>query len=87
MYLTKDIPSKYLRSPHLPNDIQVIPFEVNLKQRKLLVVLIYRPPDQKLEYFLLSITDLLEHCLKTYEDFIAIGDFNQSETSPAMDSF
>ena len=87
MYLIKDIPSKYLRSPHLPNDIQVIPFEVNLKQRKLLVVLIHRPPDQKLEYFLLSITDLLEHCLKTYEDFIAIGDFNQSETSPAMDSF
>ena len=87
MYLTKDIPSKYLWSPHLPNDIQMIPFEVNLKQHKLLVVLICRPPDQKLEYFLLSRTDLLEHCLKTYEDFIAIGDFNQSETSPAMDSF
>ena len=62
--------------------MQVIPFEVNLKQRKLLVVLIYRPPDQKLEYFFLSITDILEHCLKTYEDFIAMGDFNQSETRP-----
>ena len=25
--------------------------------------------------------------MKTYEDFIVIGDFNQSETSPALDPF
>ena len=34
-----------------------------------------------------SITDLLDHHLKTYEDFIVIGDFNESETNPALDSF
>ena len=34
-----------------------------------------------------SITDLLDHYLKIYEDFIAIGDFNESETSPALYSF
>ena len=34
-----------------------------------------------------SITDLLDHYLKTYEDFIVIGDFNESETIPALDSF
>ena len=44
-----------------------------------------RPPDQKLTYFLSSITDLLDHYLKTYEDFIVIGNFNESETSPALD--
>ena len=42
---------------------------------------------QKLEYFLSSITDLLDHYLETYEDFIVIGDFNETETSPALDSF
>ena len=87
VYVNKNIPSKYLRSFHLPNDLQVIPIEVNLKQRKLLVVSIYRPPDQKLAYFFSSITDLLDHYLKIYEDFIVIGDFNESETSPALDSF
>ena len=87
VYVNKNIPSKYLRSFHLPNDIQVILIEVNLKQRKLLVVSIYRPPDQKLACFLSSITDLFDHYLKTYEDFIAIGDFNESETSPALDPF
>ena len=87
VYVNKNISSKYLRSFHLPNGIQAIPTEVHLKQRKLLVVSIYRPPDQKLAYFLSSITDLLDHYLKTYEDFIVIGDFNECETSPALDSF
>ena len=87
MYLNNNISSKYLRSFHLPNDVQAIPIEVHLKQRKLLAVSIYRPLDQKLAYFLSSITVLLDHYLKTYEDFIAIGDFNESETSPALDSF
>ena len=68
--------SKYIQSFHLPNDIQVISIEVNLKRRKLLIVSIYRPPEQKLAYFLSSITDLLDHYLKAYEDFIVIGDFN-----------
>ena len=34
-----------------------------------------------------SITNLLDHYLKTYGDFIVIGDFNESETGPALDSF
>ena len=84
VYVNKNISSKYLRSFHLPNDIQAIPIEVNLKKRKLLVVSIYRPPDQNLAYFLSPITDLLNHYLKIYEDFIVTGDFNERETSPAM---
>ena len=50
-----------------------------------LSVSMYRPLDQKLAYFLSSITDLIDHYLKD-EDFIVIGDFNESENSPALDS-
>ena len=85
MYVNKNVPSKYLRSFHLPNDIQFISIKGNLKQRKLLVVSIYRPPDQKLAYLLLFITDLLDHYLKTYEHFIVIGEFSESETIPALE--
>ena len=49
VFANNDIPSKYLRSFHLPGDIQAIPFEINLKQCKLLVASIYRPPDQNLD--------------------------------------
>ena len=61
VYVRKNIQSKYLQSSNLPNDVQVIPIEVNLKQRKLLVVSIYRSPKQMLANFLSSITDLLDH--------------------------
>ena len=64
VFVNNDIPSKYLRSFHLPGDIQAIPLEINLKQRKLLVVSINRTPEQNLEYFLSSITVLRDHYLK-----------------------
>ena len=52
-----------------------------------MVVSIYRPPEQTLAYFLSSVSNLLDHYLKIYEDFIVIGDFNDSETSPTLESF
>ena len=87
VFVNNDIPSKYLRNFHLPGDIQAIPLEINLKQRKLLVVSIYRPPDQNLDYFLSSITGLLDHYLKSYKDFVIIGDFSANESNPAMETF
>ena len=63
VFVNNDILCKYLRNFHLPRDIQAIPIEINLKQRKLLVVSIYRPSDQNLDYFLSSITSLLDHLM------------------------
>ena len=87
VFVNNDIPSKYLRIFYLPGDIQAISFQINLKQRKLRVVSIYRPPDKKLDYFLSSITVFLDHYLKSYEDFVIMGDFNANESNPAMETF
>ena len=51
VFVDNDISSKYLRSFQLPGYMQDIPFEINLKQHKLLVVSVYQPPDQNLDYF------------------------------------
>lgn len=45
VFVNKGSPSKYLQSFHLPGDIQAVPFEITLKQRKLLVVSTYQMPD------------------------------------------
>ena len=87
VFVNNDIPSKYLRIFYLPRDIQAISFQINLKQRKLRVASIYRPPDQTLDYFLSSITVFLDHYLKSYEDFVIMGDFNANESNPAMETF
>ena len=87
VFVNNDIPSIYLRSFNLHGDIQAIPLEINLKQRKLLVVSIFRPPDQNLDYFLSSIAGLLDHYLNSYEDFVIMGDFNANESNPAVETF
>ena len=86
VFFNTDIPSKYLRSFHLPGDIQAITFGINLKQRKSLIACIYRPPDQNLDNFLSSITGLLDHYLTSNEDFVIMGDFNPNLSNPAMES-
>ena len=70
MFVNKDIPPKYLQSFHLPGVIQPITLEINLEQCKLLVVSVYLPPDQNLDYFLSPITALLNYHLKSDEDFV-----------------
>ena len=64
VFLEEDIPSKCLKILNHPEDIQAISFEISLKQRKLFAVTIYRPPDQNLNYFLPSVTVVLDHYLK-----------------------
>ena len=43
IYVNSNIPSKMLKIPDCPSDIQVIPVEINLKKQKWLVIAIYRP--------------------------------------------
>ena len=76
MFVNNNIRFKYLQSFRLPGDIKAILF-----------VSIYRAPDQNFDYFLSSITGLLDYYLKSYEDFVIMGDFNANESNPAMGNF
>ena len=87
MFVNNYISFKYLRSFHLPRDTQGIRFEINLKQRKLLVASIYRTLDQNLDYFWSSIIGLLDHCFKSHGDCIIVSDFKVNESNPAKENF
>ena len=50
--MNNNIPSKVLKVPDCPNDIQVISVEINLKIQKWLVVVIYTPSSQYKNYFI-----------------------------------
>ena len=51
------------------------------------LLFLYIDPDQNLDYFLSSITGLLDHYLKSYDDFVIMGDFNANESNPVMETF
>lgn len=87
VFLNKDISSKCVQSFPLPGDILAILFEITLKQQKLLVVSVYRLTHQSLDYFLSSMTGLLDHYLQHLEDFAILGNFNEDENTPKMELF
>ena len=50
VYVKSSLPLKMLTKFKLPNNIQIIPFELNLRKEKWLFVSIYQPPLQNNEY-------------------------------------
>ena len=51
VFIKSSLPSKMLTKFKLPNNIQIIPFELNLRKDKWLFVSIYKPPLQNNQYF------------------------------------
>ena len=71
----------------LPNNIQIIPFELNLKKDKWLFVRIYKPPLQNNQYFVSILSDLLDFYSTEYDNKVVLGDLNLELSSPSMLSF
>ena len=51
-FVKVDIPSRLLTAFKFPNNVQILPIELNLKKSKWLLFNIYRPPKQCISYFL-----------------------------------
>ena len=83
-YVNSNIPSKVLKIPDCPRDIQVIPVEINLKKRKWLVIAIYTPPSQCKNYFITELTKILDKCRGSYENTVILEDFNMQPTNQIL---
>ena len=71
----------------LPNNILIIPFELNLRKDEWLFVSIYKPPLQNNQYFVSILSDLLDFYSNEYDNKVVLGDFNLKPSSPSMLSF
>ena len=87
LYLKSSIPSRCLCYEELRISIQAIPFEINLRKEKCLVISIYRPPSQNSEYFLNSLTKIIDYFANTYDNHLILGDFNLEPTDSALMGF
>ena len=76
VYINSSIPSRQLHCRNLNLSIQAVPFEINLRTDKWLVISVYRPPSQKREYFSLS-----------YDNHVIIGDFNLEPSTGLLKHF
>ena len=87
VYVKSSIPSHCLCYEELLISMQAIPFEINLTKEKWLVISIYRPPSQNSEYFLNSLTKIINYFANTYENHLILGDFNLEPTDSALMGF
>ena len=87
VYVKSSIPSRSLSCNEDCNSIQAIPFEINLRKEKWLVISIYRPPSQNSEYFLNSLTKIIDYFANTYDNYLIRGDFNLEPSDSALMGF
>ena len=85
--MKSSIPSRELTFPNLPYKIQAIPFELNLRKEKWLVISICKLPLESLSCFLDSLTNMIDFFSSSYDNFIVMGDFNSQPTDSIMKDF
>ena len=85
VYIKSSLSSRIISNFKLPENIQVIPFELNPRKQKWLFVSVYKPTLQSNNYFLDTLNDLLDFCSGIYK--VLFGDFNLKSTNLAMMNF
>ena len=76
MYVNEDIPSRQLKTHILPNNIEILCVEINLKKQKWCILGIYRPPNMDLKYFMDNLSKVVDYYSSKYDNIIIMGDFN-----------
>ena len=69
------------------NNIEIIPFELNLRNDKWLFVSIYKSPSQTNRYFVSILGDLLVFYSNQYDNKVVIEDFDLEPSNPSLLSF
>ena len=78
VFVKLHIPSRRFNDFKILSNIQIIPFETNLRNKKWIVVSIYKA---------LVLDKLLEFCSTWYEKVIIVGDFNIEAENKVMKDF
>ena len=87
VYVKTTIPSRQLSLPKFQFRTQALPFDLNLRNEKWLVISIYRPPLDSLARFLEFLASITDIFSSAYDNFIIMGDFNAQPLDIVMKNF
>ena len=73
IFVSEDIPCKLVSKHILPDDIEGMFTEINLRKTKWLILGTYHPPNQPDDYFFKAVGNAIDQYLKTYEFFYCGG--------------
>ena len=88
LYVKDHLPLRQLSNNLLPQGIECLTLELNLRKTKWLILSIYRNPSlQKLKPFLEELSKVLDHYGASYENILIFGDFNEEISEKNMLDF
>ena len=87
IFFSEDIPSKLVSKFTLPDDIEGMFIEIKLKKTKWLIHGTHHPPNQPDDYFFKAVDNASDQYLKTYKNYLLLGDFNAENTEPILSEF
>ena len=86
LYVNENIPCKPLTDHPVFSDLELMAFELHQSKRKWLLLGIYKPPQNLIE-FLNIISLIIDYYLQTHENILAIGDFNLPVDNSDLEAF
>ena len=75
VYVRENLISRRLDSLSKQTDIQAVPFELNVRKKKWLILTIYKRPKHNSQYFIKEISKLIDRYSK-FDQVLILGDFN-----------
>jgi len=87
VYIKDNIPSKLLNDITIPIGLQIIPFEINLRKSKWLIISIYRPPSTNVEFFIDNLNRIVDFYSSNYDNVLILGDFNMDTSNKLLIPF
>ena len=87
VYIKSSVPSRKLPYDDICNSIHAIPFEINLRKEKWLVISIYFPPSQDSVFFLNSLAKIINAFSDKYDNYLITGNFNLEPGNTFLTNF
>ena len=86
-YVNENIPSRELTAEQIDSNFEIIFLEITMRTRKWLIIGLYKPPNQKEEYFFKNLGVVFNNYLSKYEHIILLGDFNLTTSNKYLADF
>ena len=86
-YVTSYLLSRQLTKFEIPSDIQAVSFEVNITKEKWFFLCIYKAPYTNSQYFLGSLSIIIDYYSNVYDNHIVIGEFNLEPSQMYLETF
>ena len=86
LYVNENIPSKKLNEHILPDDVEILCTEINLKKQKWVIIGIYHPPNMKDDYFIDHLSKTIDFYSTKYDRLVIMGDFNLEPSTELIET-